>query len=514
MATESHAYEAVKICDDVYWIGAVDWDVRNFHGYLTSRGTTYNAYLIMADKPALIDTVKAPFFGEMMSRIASVIDPAKIEYIVSNHSEMDHTGSLPATMKAVAPKKVFASAMGQKALTAHFHMPAEQITVVKTGDSVDLGDMQLAFVETRMCHWPDSMVSYLPQRELLFSQDGFGMHLAGCERFADELPAEVLHYEAAKYYANILLPLSKFIDKALASIEGLGVPISMVAPDHGPIWRRPKDIEWIISSYARWSAQKPVPKAVVVYDSMWGSTAMMARAIGDGLAAGGAHVKLMSMNSAHRSDVITELLEAGALLVGSPTMNNNIFPTLADVMTYVKGLRPRNLIGAAFGSYGWGGEAPKQLTAILQDMGVEVIADPLRINYVPDDVALAQCRQLGLKTAEILKARCEGAAPIVPEEQPAPSKKCVIDINNGARRLEVAPGKSLFETLNDNNIFLPTICGGAGLCGMCKVTVKSGGGEPTVAEKDRFSTEQLAAGLRLACQVRISGDMEIQIPDQ
>lgn len=407
--SQAHTFEAVKICDDVYWVGAVDWDIRNFHGYLTSRGTTYNAYMVMADRPTLIDTVKAPFFDEMMSRIASVIDPTKIEYIVSNHSEMDHTGALQATIKAVAPEKVFASAMGRKALAAHFHtMSPEQITAVGTGDSIDLGNMQLAFVETRMCHWPDSMVSYLPQRELLFSQDGFGMHLASHERFADELSQEIIRHEAAKYYANILLHLSKFIDKTLASIEGLGVPISMVAPDHGPIWRRPEDIDWIISSYARWSAQEPVLKAVVVYDSMWDSTAFMARAIGDGLAAGGVDAKLMSMASAHRSDVITELLEAGALLIGSPTMNNNIFPSIADVVTYIKGLRPRNLIGAAFGSHGWSGEASKHLTATMRDMGIDVISDPLRIIYVPDAAALAQCRDLGLETAELLKAKCEG----------------------------------------------------------------------------------------------------------
>lgn len=388
------AFGARKVADNVYWVGAIDWDVRNFHGYLTSRGTTYNAFLVLADRPTLVDVVKASFLDEMMARVASVIEPERIEYIVSNHSEMDHSGCLPQAIAAIGPQKVFASKMGRKALNSHFHMDAE-VTVVGDGDSLDLGNMKLSFAETPMCHWPDSMVTYLHESRLLFSQDAFGMHLASYERFADELDESVLDQEAAKYFANILMHLSRSIRKALDKVAGLGLPISMVAPDHGPIWRTERDIQRIVGAYRRWADREPTDKAVVVYDTMWQSTAKMARAIGDGLADSGATVKLMSMSSCHRSDVATELLEAGALVVGSPTMNNNIFPTVADVMTYIKGLSPRNLVGAAFGSYGWGGQAPKQLHAMLEEMGVETVADPMAVCYVPDADALARCREMG-----------------------------------------------------------------------------------------------------------------------
>jgi len=514
----NEAFRAMQIADGVYWVGAIDWDVRHFHGYLTSRGTTYNAYLVLAEKPVLIDTVKAPFFDEMMGRIASVIEPEKIEYLVSNHSEMDHTGCLLRTIDAIRPKQIYASRMGQKALAAHFHTDPQSIAVVGDGDSLDLGDMSLAFVETRMCHWPDSMVSYLREREILFSQDAFGMHLASYERFADEIDRSVLDYESAKYYANILLHLSPFIDKTLNKMNGLNLPMQMVAPDHGPIWRTGDGIQRIIGNYARWSAQKCSKKAVVVYDSMWDSTARMARVIADGLAGGGVSVKLLNMGLSHRSDVVTELLDAGALVVGSATMNNNILPTMADVMTYIKGLKPRNLIAASFGSFGWSGEAPQQLHSALSDLGLHVVADPLRINYVPDAEALSQCRDLGLKVAAATVALCEGKS--LPSREPvpvagsAPARPCTIDINNGHRTLDVMSGKTLFDTLRENDINLPTICGGEGICGCCRVKMTEGCGRANAAEKGHLNEEQVAAGIRLACQVPVDGDMAVWVPEE
>ncbi len=403
----SKAFQAVQIAEKVYWVGGIDWDIRNFHSYLTSRGTTYNAYLVLSETPVLIDTVKAPFFDEMMKRISSVIDPEKIDYLVSNHSEMDHTGSLLRTIDTIHPKQVCASRMGQKALAAHFHLDPQTITIVGDGDTLNLGDMSLAFVETKMCHWPDSMVSYLPEGKILFSQDAFGMHLASCERFADEIDRGILDTETAKYYANILLHLSPHIDKTLNKMNDLNLPLKFVAPDHGPVWRTEQDIQRIVGNYASWSTQKYSKKAIVVYDSMWGSTGKMARAICEGLVAGGLHVKLFNMSVCHRSDVITDLLNAGALLVGSATLNNHIQPTMADVMTYIKGLKPKNLIATAFGSFGWSGEAPKQLHFMLEEMNLNLIVDPLRINYVPDDEALEQCRSLGLKVASATLALCE-----------------------------------------------------------------------------------------------------------
>jgi len=395
-------FEAIKITDRVYWVGAVDWEIRDFHGYSTDRGTTYNAYLVLADKITLIDTVKAPFVDQLLSRIASVIDPRDIDLIVSNHSEMDHSGSLPKVVASVEPKQVFASEMGVKALAKHFHQGPD-VTPVKDGEGLSLGNMNLTFIETRMLHWPDSMMSYLGEEELLFSQDGFGMHLASCEMFADELPDCVLEWEAAKYYANILLPFSPLVTKLLTKVEELNLPIKIVAPDHGPMWR--KDVGTIIESYRKWATQKPNKKVVIVYDTMWGSTAKMAHAIADAVSAAGCCPRVLKLRSAHRSDVATEILESGALLVGTPTMNNQMFPTVADVLYYLKGLKPAHLIGAAFGSYGWSGEGVGQAMEMLVAMDVDLVHDApgaIRSQYVPTEGVLDDCRGLAKLICERL----------------------------------------------------------------------------------------------------------------
>jgi flavorubredoxin len=387
-----NTFKAVRVTEDVWWVGAIDWNIRDFHGYRTARGSTYNAYLVLADKVTLIDTVKAPFREEMMARIASVVDPGKIEYIVSNHSEMDHSGSLPQVIAAVNPKKVFASAVGAKTLGELFPMPGE-ITPVKDGETLSLGNRTVTFLETRMLHWPDSMFSYLNEEQLLFSQDAFGMHYASLERFADECDPAILAYEAATYYANIILPFSPLVLKLIEKVSAAKLSFKIIAPDHGPIWR--KETGDIIDSYAKWAAQKPEARAVVVYATMWHSTEMMARAVGEGLAAAGLRVKVMSMDEVHRSDVVYELLGAGALAVGSPTLNNHILPNIADILTYLKGLKPKNMIAAAFGSYGWSGEAVKEIEEILAEMKLEKAGDGIRIKNVPDAAALARCYELG-----------------------------------------------------------------------------------------------------------------------
>ncbi len=393
---------AVQISEHVYWVGAIDWAIRDFHGYLTERGTTYNAFLILADKITLIDAVKAPFCQELLARISTVIDPKRIDYIISNHAEMDHSGCLPDVIRAVEPEKVFASTLGVKALSEHFHMNYE-IIPVKDGGTLSLGDLQVSFVETRMVHWPDSMFTFLHDDGLLFTNDAFGMHLADTARFDDEVPHEVLVHQAAKYYANILLPLSPIIAKTLEKFIGLQLDLRMIAPDHGPVWR--KDFHEIIELYSRWTKQQRNKSAVIAYDTMWQSTTKMAQAISEGLTAGGVPVRLLPLGSSHRSDVATELLDAGALLIGTPTLNNNLFPTVADVLTYLKGLKPRNLLGAAFGSYGWSGEAVNQVNETLTAMNVTLVSEGVKIKYVPDKAALTQCYALGQQVAEALQRK-------------------------------------------------------------------------------------------------------------
>ena len=388
----SKAFRAVKVSERVYWVGAIDWSIRDFHGYSTNRGTTYNAYLVMGEKITLVDTVKRPFRDELMARISSVVDPASISYVISNHAEMDHTGCLREVLDAVRPEKVFASGMGVKALAEHFRLDQE-VTAVKEGEVLSLGDRQVTFYETRMLHWPDSMFSYLSDDEVLFSQDAFGMHLASGERFADEIPDDVLEFEGARYFGNILMCYAPQIKKLLEKVAALGIAPEFIAPDHGPIWR--DNLSKILDAYGRWTAQKPTKKAVVVYDTMWQSTEKMAQAIVEGLLAGRAQPKLMPLKAFHRSDVAGEVLEAGALLVGSSTLNNNMLPSVADVLTYLKGLKPLNLVGAVFGSYGWSGEATVHVKKILEEMGVDLVDDILKVKFVPDEEVLDRCFTLG-----------------------------------------------------------------------------------------------------------------------
>lgn len=399
-------FKAVRLTDRVYWVGAIDWAVRDFHGYSTSRGTTYNAYLVMGERVTLLDTVKEPFMDEMMQRISSVTDPAEIDIVVSNHSEMDHTGALPRTISAVGPSRVYASAMGSKALAAHFHWKDDPVETVGTGDTIDLGGLTLQFIETRMIHWPDSMVSYLPEERILFSQDGFGMHLASTERYDDQLPRHLLEIESRKYYANILMPFSPLVRSLLANLKEMDLDIDLLCPDHGPVWR--EGAGWILDRWDAWSERKPVPAAVVIYDTMWGSTRAMAEAVVEGLAGEGISTRLFPLRETHISDIAAEVLEASALVVGSPTINGRIFPSVAECMNYLGGLKPSGLVGAAFGSYGWSGEAVNELNGLLEGMKVRLAGEGLKARYVPDASALQSAADLGGSVGRELNGMLEG----------------------------------------------------------------------------------------------------------
>lgn len=374
--------QPVKLKAGIYWVGGIDWDIRNFHGYLTQRGSTYNAYLIIDEKVTLIDTVKHYLYDEMIERISKIVDPAKIDYIVSNHVEMDHSGGLPKLMAVAKNATLFTSPKGASGLKAHYHQDWN-FKVVKSGDSLNIGKRNLAFVHTPMAHWPDSMVTYLPEDKILFSNDALGQHLATSERFDDQVPLGITMLEAKKYYANILMLFDRPVAGALKAIGGL--EIEMIAPSHGLIWRT--HISEIIQAYQKWSANETVEKAVIVYDSMWGSTAKIAAAIQAAFENKGISVKMMCLTANHISDVMTEVIDAKYLCIGSPTLNNNMMPTVASFLTYLKGLAPKNRTGLAFGSYGWSGQSIGLVETMLKDTKM-VILEKIKVQYVPDQAGL------------------------------------------------------------------------------------------------------------------------------
>ncbi len=392
--------QSIEIKNNIFWVGAVDWDVRDFHGYSTPDGSTYNAFLLKDEKTVLFDTVKKGFKEDHLKHLSQVIDPEQIDYIVVNHVEMDHTGCLPEIMEIARPEKLICSSQGKKALLAHFHREDWPYEVVKTGDEISTGTKTIKFIETRMLHWPDSMFSYIPEEKLLISQDAFGQHWATGERFNDQVNASELRYQAAKYYANILLPYSSMVERLLSEIQAMGLEFDMIAPDHGLIWR--SNAEQVVDWYSEWCKQTPCKKALVVFDSMWRSTEMMAKSVADGLMAEGVSVRVLNLDVSHRADVMTELLDAKAVLLGSSTLNNGMLPRMADVLAYMKGLRPQGKIGAAFGSYGWGGEAVRLLNSAMEEMKIEVVDPGVRVNYVPTDEDLKLCVDLGSKVGKLI----------------------------------------------------------------------------------------------------------------
>jgi flavorubredoxin len=386
-----------EIAKNIYWVGSIDWNIRDFHGYSTYQGTTYNAYLIKDEKVVLIDTVKKDFFPEWMDQIRLLIDPKKIDYVISNHAELDHSGSLDWLMHVIGSEKpVYCSKLGAQNLGRHFH-GGLNLKPMNEGEELKLGQRNVTFLETRMLHWPDSMFTYLKEDQILFSSDAFGQHYAGMERFDDQIGEAIMDH-AKKYFANILLLYSPLILKLVEKVTRMGLPIKMICPDHGVMWR--KDPGKIIQAYVEWSHQKPQKKALVIYDSMWHSTQAMAEAIVDALAQERVDARTMHLRTIHRSDVMTEVLDAGAILVGSPTLNNGLFPTVADFLCYMKGLKPLNKIAAAFGSYGWSGEAVKLINQDLEAMKFRIVDSGLNIQYVPDKKGLEACHALGKKVAQ------------------------------------------------------------------------------------------------------------------
>ncbi len=395
----------IELTDGVYWVGVVDWNLRDFHGYTTPRGGTYNAYLIVDEKIALVDTVKNAFAGEMIERIREIIDPSKIDYIVSNHVEMDHSGSLPDIMKIATNAQVIATEKGKEGLLRHYRTNWNFRTV-KTGDELKLGKKTLFFITAPMLHWPDSMFSYLKEDKILLSNDGFGQHLASSFRF-DEDVCSLLGYEcdtvmdeAAKYYANILMPFGGIILKKIEEIQKPGIEIKMIAPSHGMIWTNPGKI---IDAYLNWSKGVSKQKVLVIYDTMWNSTEIMANEILRGVADSGVEAALFHLRKNDWSEIVKEVLEARAIVIGSPTLNNGMFPTVGGFLTYLMGLRPKNKLWATFGSYGWAGGAVKGVNEKLKSAGYEPL-ESLEVNFRPDERDLGRCYAMGQKIASLVKS--------------------------------------------------------------------------------------------------------------
>ncbi len=391
----------VELSGGVYWVGAIDWNGRDFHGFTTPGGTTYNSYLVIGEKTALIDTVKSPFAGEMLRRISQIIDPSKLDYIVVNHMELDHSGSL-AELKKQTDAKILITKKGVDILNGYFKGSGSEnwdLEVVKTGDQLDLGGKTLLFLEATMLHWPDSMETFLKEDRILFSNDGFGQHIATSKRYDFEV-GNVLP-EAAEYYANILMPFHMPLLRYLGLLTRLGIEPLQIAPSHGIIWKR--DLPKILEAYRSWAGGEVEEKVLVIYDTMWGSTEMMANEIVEAVRAAGVEVKLLNLRKSSRSYIMKEMLDAAAFAVGSPTLNNGLFPTVGDFLVYLKGLRPQKKKAMAFGSYGWGGGAVKIIEQELKSAGIEVIDPGLQIKYRPYEKELLKCKKLGEQLVAIAK---------------------------------------------------------------------------------------------------------------
>jgi len=394
--------QPLTIKKDIYWVGVVDWNVRNFHGhtYTTKRGTTYNAYLIKDQKIALVDTVYGPFADELIERIREIIPLEKIDYIIANHVEIDHSGALPAVMKFCPQAKVLGTQKCKEGLYKHYYGNWDFQTV-KTGDKLKLGKRTLTFLEAPMLHWPDSMFTYCPEEELLLPNDAFGQHYATSERFDDEVGQSILMDEAAKYYGNILWPLSPLVLKKIEEVQKMNISINMIAPSHGIIWR--KDPAKIINAYVSWANNVSKPKAVVIYETMWGATEKMARRIAEGIIDAGVEVKLFDIAQSDRTEVIKEMLDAKGYVIGSSTHNNDMLTMIAGFLQFLKGLKPRNRMAVAFGSYGWTGGAVREIENILKETGIELAQQSLSIQYVPGADEMHRCYEFGRDLAKKIK---------------------------------------------------------------------------------------------------------------
>ena len=386
----------VSLCDGVYWVGAVDAGLRDFHGYETDRGTTYNAYLVRDRETALIDTVKKGFAGTLLANVAEIVPLDKVDWVVCNHAEPDHAGSLPEVMAALPNATLVCTEKCRQTLALFFDMTAWKVRIIGPGDTLPLGDRTLEFVQTPLAHWPESMFTFLPQDGVLFSMDAFGQHYGTPERFDNASDLDAVMDEAAAYYANILLPFGTPTAKAMAAAEKL--PVRMIAPSHGVIWRG--HLDRILAGYKAWTSGAVCNKVVVLCDTMWGATERMAEELAAGAADAGAETVLLPVRKASLTRIAREVMDAAAVAVGSPTVNGGIMPQMGAVLTHLQGLKPAPKAAVAFGAYGWAKGGAEGVQTVLEAMRWEIIAEPLRVQYRPTEDDLRRCRETGAQLAQ------------------------------------------------------------------------------------------------------------------
>jgi len=391
----------LKISENVYWDGIQDWDLKLFHGHelSTHRGSTYNSYVIKDEKTVLVDTVWFPHKETFLNRLEADVGIDNIDMIISNHNEPDHGGALDTIMELRPDIPIYCTAFGEKIIKAHFHKDWNFVTV-KTGDTINIGKNNLTFVEMRMIHWPDSMMTYLSHDKVLLSNDAFGQHYCARSMFNDEVETEELYQEAIKYYANILTPFSPLIAKKIDEVVALDIDIDMIAPSHGVIWR--ENPLQIVETYAKWANNYSEDYAVVIYDTMYDATKKMAESIEAGLRSKGVNVKLFNSSVTDMSDLLTEIFRSNAVAVGSCTVNNNALTSIVAITHEIMAHKMKAKPYVAFGSYGWSGEAPAQIDETLSKTKMIQVTEPIKAKYTPTAEDFEVCFKAGVKLAEAI----------------------------------------------------------------------------------------------------------------
>ncbi len=393
----------MNVKNNVTWVGKIDWELRKFHGneYSTHRGSSYNSYLIKEAKVALIDTVWTPFSKEFVENLIREIDLDKIDYIIANHAESDHSGALPELMRHIPETPIYCTKNGVKSLKGHHHKDWN-FNIVKTGDRLNLGEKELIFIEAPMLHWPDSMFCYLTGDNILFSNDAFGQHYASEYMFNDLVDQAELMTECIKYYANILTPFSKFVDKKIKEVLFLNLQVDMICPSHGIMWR--DNPVQIVNQYLQWANDYKENQIAILYDTMWNGTRVMAENIATGIQSSdrSVNIKLFNIAKRDKNDIITEVFRSKAIVMGSPTINKGILTSVAGMLEEIKGLNFVGKKAAAFGSYGWSGESVKNILDSLAKSGFDVVDEGLKIMWNPDEKNIKQCIEYGKKLFELL----------------------------------------------------------------------------------------------------------------